>query len=56
MSPILSRLLFVLACLIVPILWGVVVNWLFHRMETPGKTSGSRSQQTDDEPTIEYYI
>jgi hypothetical protein len=29
MPPVLSKLLFILACVVLPIAWGVLVNWLF---------------------------
>jgi hypothetical protein len=47
----LEKLLIVGACLGVPILWGVVVNWFFRR-----KLKNSDDDGDDDEPTIEYYI
>ena len=64
MSPIVTRLLFVLLCLIVPIIWGVTINALFHKLR-PRKTTDSpspspspeeTSEDADDEPVIEYYI
>lgn len=56
MSPFATRLLFVLACLAVPIVWGIVVNWIFQRLATTSTDEAAGSQQTEDEPTIEYYI
>lgn len=57
MPPLVTKLLFVFMAVAVPIVWGVVVNWLFRRLNSPNKSS--RSGDTDgngDEPVIEYYI
>ncbi len=61
----LSRILFVLACVAVPILWGIAVNWMFGRLQKPAPSSPARDNETEsdseskvqqDEPVIEYYI
>lgn len=67
----LSRILFALACVAVPILWGIAVNWMFGRLQKPAPSaadrdvksesknesdSGSESEVEQDEPLIEYYI
>ena len=56
MSPLVSRILFVVACLTVPIVWGVVVNWVFHRLKTATSEADDQEQESQDEPVIEYYI
>ena len=55
MSPMLQKLLFVLLCVAVPIIWGIAVNWLFRRLNPPSdaRNDGTNSQ---DEAVIEYYI
>lgn len=40
-----DTLLFVLACLVIPIAWGVLVDWLFSNWNRPGRVS----QETDEE-------
>lgn len=50
----LTHALFVIACVAVPIAWGVTVNWVFRRMRR--KSKSDESPQTVDEPLIEYYI
>ena len=30
----LQSILYVLACLLLPILWGVIINWLFDRYDS----------------------
>lgn len=53
-----------LACVAVPILWGIAVNWLFGRLPRSGssRTESSRTEPVpeskveQDEPVIEYYI
>ena len=67
----LSRILFALACVAVPILWGIAVNWMFGRLQKPApSTTGHESESESagesesvtessaeqDEPLIEYYI
>lgn len=66
----LSRILFALACVAVPILWGIAVNWMFGRLQKPAPSTGHESQSESagesetgsesgaeqDEPLIEYYI
>lgn len=61
----LSRILFALACVAIPILWGIAVNWLFGRLQSsapqsPAESDGidadSESKVQQDEPVIEYYI
>jgi hypothetical protein len=56
MSPFVSQLLLVVACLTVPIAWGVVVNWVFHRLKTTPPGNDEQDQELKDEPVIEYYI
>ena len=60
---VLSRIFFALACVAVPILWGIAVNWMFGRLQksapsTTGRESesGIESNAEQDEPLIEYYI
>ena len=64
-TPELTQFFFILSCVAVPILWGVVVNWLFGRLQR-GKSatnkirspteSNSESEIDQEEPRIEYYI
>jgi len=56
MSPFVSRILFVVACLTVPIVWGIIVNWVFHRLKTNSRNGDEQDQESQDEPVIEYYI
>jgi len=50
----LTLVLYVIACVAVPIGWGIAVNWVFRRLK---RNSGSdNSETTVDEPLIEYYI
>jgi len=55
--------MFVLACVAVPVLWGIVVNWLFGRLQSSVSVPESDASETDEvieadseEPIIEYYI
>ena len=50
----LTHALFVIACVAVPITWGITVNWLFRRLRR--KSASGESTETVDEPLIEYYI
>jgi hypothetical protein len=50
----LEKILIVVACLGVPILWGIVVNWLFRRRKKSAQKSAQKDE--DDSPVIEYYI
>ena len=53
-SMTLTHVLYVIACIAVPIGWGIAVNWVFRRLK---RDSGSdNSDNTVDEPLIEYYI
>lgn len=65
----LSRILFALACVAVPILWGIAVNWMFGRLQKPAPSTSNRESESEsdnesssessveqDEPLIEYYI
>ena len=61
----LDQLLFVAACVAVPILWGIAVNWLFGRLQKPAPTKkpplknesvAEEEGESADEPVIEYYI
>ncbi len=36
-----QQTLYVLACIGIPILWGVFVNWLFDRLEGRGRRESS---------------
>jgi hypothetical protein len=56
MSPFVSRILFVVSCLTVPIVWGIIVNWVFHRLKTTAPVEDESQSETQDEPVIEYYI
>ncbi len=56
MSPFVSRILFVVACLTVPIVWGIIVNWVFHRLKTTSPAEEETQTESSDEPVIEYYI
>ncbi|GAB4138586.1 MAG: hypothetical protein Tsb009_06880 [Planctomycetaceae bacterium] len=42
---ILNRILFVLACLLLPMLWGVIVNWVYNFWS-------ERSERKADDDTI----
>lgn len=55
MSPLVSKLLFVLLSVAVPIVWGVAVNALFRKLR-PRRTSSDDGNVDENEPTIEYYI
>ena len=53
------------ACVAVPILWGIAVNWLFGRLQKPAPTKkpplknesvAEEEGESADEPVIEYYI
>ena len=56
MSPLVEKILFVVACLTVPIVWGVIVNWVFHRLKTAPPAEEDSENESQDEPVIEYYI
>jgi hypothetical protein len=56
MSPFVKQVLFVVACLTVPIVWGIVVNWVFSRLKTASIGNHKEIPDTEDEPVIEYYI
>lgn len=43
-----EKILYVLACVVLPVLWGVFVNWLFTLW-------ASRSSDSDDEPVFPDY-
>ncbi len=49
MSEITRKLLFTAACLILPVLWGVLVNWLFNLWQS------ARTEKTEDEPVFPDY-
>lgn len=55
MSPF-ARILVVVACLAVPIVWGIIVNWVFHRLKTTTPAEEDSENESQDEPVIEYYI
>lgn len=55
MSPLVSKLLFALLSVAVPITWGVAVNALFRKLRPP-RTSSDDDGVNKHEPTIEYYI
>jgi hypothetical protein len=56
MSPFVSQCLFVVACLTVPVVWGIIVNWVFHRLKTTSPVTEDSETESSDEPVIEYYI
>tara|TARA_R110002072_G_scaffold173600_2_gene328293 strand:- start:71961 stop:72131 length:171 start_codon:yes stop_codon:yes gene_type:complete len=56
MSPFVSRILFVVASLTVPIVWGIIVNWVFQRLRTATPSDEESDTDSADEPVIEYYI
>ena len=56
MSPFVSRILFVVACLTVPIVWGIIVNWVFHRLKKTAPVEDEAENESQDDPVIEYYI
>lgn len=56
MSPFVEKILFVVACLTVPIVWGIIVNWVFHRLKMATPTEDDSENESQDEPVIEYYI
>ncbi|MDA0808876.1 MAG: hypothetical protein O2983_06185 [Planctomycetota bacterium] len=51
-----EKILFVIACLTVPIVWGIIVNWVFHRLKTATPNEDDSGNESQDEPVIEYYI
>ena len=50
----LNHALFVIACVAVPVGWGIAVNWVFRRLRRDDESDNS--VETVDEPLIEYYI
>lgn len=44
----LQKIAFILACLLLPVLWGVLVNWLFGMWK-------NRNSRNDDEPIFPDY-
>jgi hypothetical protein len=56
MSPFVTDCLFVVACLTVPIVWGIIVNWVFHRLKAAAPSDEESEAESSDEPVIEYYI
>lgn len=44
-----QKLLYIAACLILPIVWGVLVNWLFNLWH------GRRSERAEDESIFPDY-
>lgn len=50
----LTQILFIVACVAVPIGWGIAVNWLFRRLRRKSETDAP--VDSVDEPLIEYYI
>jgi|GEM_PF-2046600 len=55
MSPFVTKLLFVVLSVAVPIAWGIAVNAMFRRLNPP-RESRENGSEDEDEPTIEYYI
>jgi hypothetical protein len=55
MSPF-AQCLSVVVCLTVPIVWGIIVNWVFHRLKTATPSDEESEAESSDEPVIEYYI
>ena len=54
-----ERLAFVFACIVIPIAWGVGVNWLFQRLSRgtgDSQLTESAQQNQHEDPVIEYYI
>lgn len=47
----LALVLYVVACVAVPIGWGIAVNWVFRRLKR-----NSDADSSVEEPLIEYYI
>ena len=45
MGELFNRVLFVLLCLVLPMLWGVTVNWIYNFLS-------ERSEQNSDDETI----
>jgi len=56
MPPFVSQLLFIFACLTVPIVWGIIVNWVFRRLKKASPAEDESDHDSQDEPFIEYYI
>lgn len=60
----LHRVLIVIACVAVPILWGVAVNWVFDRLARRAARGCKAQRDADknkddsdtDQQVIEYYI
>lgn len=46
------RILFVLLCLVVPVVWGLAVNWIFRH---PERLRRKRSHSKDEEPRYPDY-
>jgi hypothetical protein len=51
----LPKVLYVLACLIIPVLWGVIVHAVFRRFRS-ARTGLPSEKGPRDDSRIEYYI
>jgi hypothetical protein len=52
LSLILQRICLVIACLAGPILWGIVVNWMFDFLQS---RKADQPEKTDDDPVFPDY-
>ncbi|HZP84193.1 MAG TPA: hypothetical protein VFB21_21305 [Chthonomonadaceae bacterium] len=54
-----NRFLYVAACVVVPVAWGLVVLWVSNRIETLVLRQGRRKGLKDEEaamPPLDYHI
>ena len=42
-----SKVLFILACLLIPIIWGIAVNWIFDFWKSSAASSEDNSKNGD---------
>jgi len=54
----LSRVVFAVSCVIVPIVWGIIVNWIFRRLRRrwPRNADTGADSGAQDDAWIEYHI
>ncbi len=48
MTPLVQKVLFTIACLALPVVWGIVVNWLFNRWQLRRKNGKTPQKQDPD--------
>ncbi len=56
MNPLVQKLLFAFACLVVPVLWGIAVNWLFNRWQLHRHSGESQRTAEPDAEVLDYQI